>query len=112
VKEKVKVNLSLSWPWKHIRGTEVWLHSFLTSVLRSTELLTWDHGRYTPGKQPRYLLEKRWAPAPVWTFLGAEKSLGPTEIRIRNGTTHSLVTKQRKSPHTRKQKTYRHRFEP
>jgi hypothetical protein len=53
------VNMSLTTPWRHIGGTEVQLHSFLTSALDGGEWSTSRSGRFTPGKETRYLLNRR-----------------------------------------------------
>ena len=52
------VHLSLSMPWRHIRGPEVQFQSFLNSALDGE----WPNsrtGRPTPGKEPSYPLNRR-----------------------------------------------------
>ena len=59
-KQQVKANLCLCVTWKHIRGIEVHLHSFVPSALNwcsSTFSASRSH-RLAPGKKPRYPLNK------------------------------------------------------
>ena len=53
----LRVKFSLVHTLKAYEGTEVWLHSFLTSALYGGEWLTSRPGRFTPGK---YLLSGGW----------------------------------------------------
>jgi len=53
----VKVNLSNTW--QHLRGTEVQLHSFLTSALDGCEWSASRPGRFTYTKEPQYPFNRR-----------------------------------------------------
>ena len=54
-----KVKFLLSTPRRHIRGVEVWLHSIVTSAVDGGEWFTSRFVRFTPGKEPRYSLNRR-----------------------------------------------------
>jgi len=54
-----KVNLSLSAPWRHVWGVEVWLHSFLSWTPDGDEWSILHPGRSTHGEEPRCLLYSR-----------------------------------------------------
>ena len=48
-----KVKLSPSMPWRYVRGVEVYLHSFLTSVMYGAKWSTSRPGRFTPWKNAK-----------------------------------------------------------
>jgi hypothetical protein len=65
--------------FRHIGGIEVYFHSFLTSVLDSGEWSTSRPGRFTPGKEPRYLLNRRLGGSRSQSgHFGEKKKLLPT----------------------------------
>jgi hypothetical protein len=51
----------------YILGSELQLHSFLTSALDGGEWLTSRSGRFTPGKEPRYPVNRRLAG--LWVYI-------------------------------------------
>lgn len=59
-------------PWKQIRGTEAYLHSFLTSPFAGVEQLAWNTNKGTPGTH-----WTRRASGTVWMFWRRGKSLVP-----------------------------------
>ena len=68
----VKVKVPLSMPRKYTGGTEVYVHSFLTSALDWSTCSTWRPGRLTLQKWTPVPIEQkgRCAPQPVcviWT---------------------------------------------
>ena len=57
---KVKIKLSLSTALRHVGGgVGVQLHLFLTSTLDGDEWLSSCSSHLTPGKEPRYPLNRR-----------------------------------------------------
>jgi len=50
----IKVNLYVFTQWWHVRGVEVWLHSFLTSTVDGDECSTLRPHRYTSGRDIQY----------------------------------------------------------
>ena len=59
-KQHVKANLFLCTTWKHIRGIEVQLHSFVPLALNlcSSAFSASRFRRLVPGKEPRYPLNR------------------------------------------------------
>jgi hypothetical protein len=68
----MKIQLSLSTPWRQIGGAEVWLHSFLTSALDEGQRSVSRPVHFNPGIGPRY----QWRP--VGGFSGVQTP--PPEI--------------------------------
>lgn len=80
--------------WRHIWGTEVQLHSFLTSALGGGELLASRPVRSNPGKDPAMPVgqENEWGPTAGVEFSRGEQFLGPARIRNPDHSAPSLVT--------------------
>jgi len=65
------VNLGTSWRW-----VVNFMPRLLFSIERPPISITWEAG---------------WAPEPVWTFLGKDKYIAPTGIRIVDSSARNLV---------------------
>jgi hypothetical protein len=69
----------------------VQLHSFLTSALDGSERLTSRPSRFTPGKEPRYILNRGWVgPRTSLDALARRKSLESTGSRAPDRPVRSL----------------------
>jgi hypothetical protein len=67
---------------KAYRGVDVYIHTFLTSVLDGGEWSASRPGRYTPGESPGCPLDKRLGgPQSRTGRRGVEKILDPTGTR-------------------------------
>jgi hypothetical protein len=64
-KDKRRVKMSLSMPWKHVGGIDVQLYSFLTSILYG--------GVWTAARPGRFTTNTPGAPVPVSTAWGGDK---------------------------------------
>ena len=57
---EISLKMSLYTSWRNIRGTEVQLHSLLTSAIDRGERSTSRPGRFTPRKEPPYPWREGW----------------------------------------------------
>jgi len=76
--KKLDVKCSLSTPWRHTVGEEMWICPFLTSALHGGERLTSLTGRFASGEITWYPLKMRQAGAQSGSgHFGIGKSLLP-----------------------------------
>jgi hypothetical protein len=88
-----KVKWSLSTPWRHIGGVEVWLHSCLTLAVYGDEWWTSHPSCFNSKKESLYPLNRRLCgPQSQSGHFGEEKSLAPTTIQTPGHPAHSVVT--------------------
>ena len=75
-------------PWRHIGGTGVQLHSFLTSALDWAPRTLYSLLESSVSNE----YKAAWAPEPVWTFSRRANSVSHAAIRTPNRPAHSSVT--------------------
>lgn len=63
---KVKIELTLFKPLRHIGGVDVLLHSFFTAAVYGSEWLTLRLGRFSPRKERRCPLNGRLSGFQFW----------------------------------------------
>ena len=69
----INLKYSLSKHWRRIGWAEVELHSFLTSVPNGGQLSTTGPGRFTPGNERRYPLNRGLGGPQSWSeYFGEE----------------------------------------
>ena len=87
------IKCSLSLPWRHIEGVEVWLCSFLTSAPDGSEWLISHLSCLLLGRNLLYPLNWRLGRSRSWSGqFGEEKSLAPTRFQTLNCPDCSLAS--------------------
>jgi hypothetical protein len=61
----LQYKFSLSMPWKHVEGVEVWLHLCLTSTLDGDGWLATRRGRFAARKERQCKLRRRLSGAQI-----------------------------------------------
>jgi hypothetical protein len=89
---KGRGKMSLCTPWRHTRGAQVQLYSFLNSTLDKMNGELHDPAALHPRKSHRYPLTRRLdRPKPVLAFLRRDTSLIPVGNRTPDRPAHSTV---------------------
>jgi hypothetical protein len=82
LQKEVNIKFSLSMLCRHAGGVEVWLLSFIISILDGGEWSKSRSGHFIPGNESRLRLETTgYTEEPVWTFPIRENRLSAAGIR-------------------------------
>jgi hypothetical protein len=80
--------------WRHIRGVEVSLHSFVTTALNGCDWSASHPGSFTPRKEPWYPQNMKLGGPNSWSeCFGKEKSLACTRIWTLDCPASSLLSR-------------------
>ena len=92
--------MSLSTPYKHGVGLEVYLHLFLTSALQRSQWLTLHSYRVTPEKEKLYPLNRRPGRplSPLGYYQEKEKNLSFSGIQTPDHQPAALFLYQLRHP--------------